>query len=114
LSAHIGASSMALGTLSALAEAVRRATPWKPASQVSGRGTLSRIERGTRRGRVLANDLGHTLTFWENDTDDSAVAWCLVCEEIAAVDASHGQPTEFNGRVFTEICAGPYSRGVIR
>lgn len=78
-------------------------SPWKPASEVT---TLTRLERGTRRARVQARELGHVLGEWHADTSESVVATCLVCEDLAAVDATQRQPVELLGHVLTRPCPG--------
>lgn len=83
------------------------ATPWKPASEVVN---APRLERARRQARQVAIEFGHVLGVWDDDTDESSVATCLVCEDFAAVDASHMQPVEFNGRVLSRTCPGPLAQ----
>lgn len=90
-------------TALALAKAVLH-SPTKPMSQVVW---LPRLERGRRQARAIASELGHVLGIWQDDTETSSVAQCLVCEDFAAVDAGNGQPTELCGRVLSRACAGP-------
>jgi hypothetical protein len=78
-------------------------SPWKPASETD---TGTRLDRGIRKARVIARDLGHVLGEWHADTAESAVATCLVCEDLAAVDATQRQPTELLGHVLTRPCPG--------
>lgn len=76
---------------------------WKAASKVLD---VNRLERGRRKARLIARSLGHVLSDWEDDTISSSIAHCLVCEDLAAVDAHQGQPTELLGHVLTRQCPG--------
>ena len=93
--------------LADLAEALRDHTPWKPMSQVVS--DIGRLERARRAGRSLAQSLGHVLGEWELDTAESFITACLVCEELAAVDVSRSQPTEYVGRALRVPGPGPYA-----
>lgn len=55
----------------------------------------------------MARANGHVLSSWEDDTETSAVADCLVCEGLAAVDATPNLPTEYLGAVLHRRCPGP-------
>jgi hypothetical protein len=77
---------------------------WKRPSTATRR---TKIERGMASARERARALRHILTAeWTHDTEESAINECLVCGALAAVDATHSQPTELSGRALTRPCAG--------
>ena len=98
------ASPIEVADLAKLAQAIRDNRTWKPASEVK---TGPRLERGRRQASATGRELGHVLSAWEDDTEESSVAECLVCEGLAAVDASHMQPVQLNGAVLNKPCPGP-------